>query len=71
MTAKKLPKWVRFIATDYNGETYGYEFRPFKSFVCLSWNCDGKFCLLSRTIHECLEWEDSLIKVPVEKEGGK
>ena len=54
-----LPDWVQYIATDFSGQKYGYENKPFKSDNGKWWFVrDGRVI----DIKARFDWENSLIE---------
>lgn len=64
----ELPDWVNFIATDWNGEKFGYLNRPNPSDdqwkISVNWEVDSESeCIqIGEAGTVCLEWKDSLIE---------
>ena len=59
------PEWVRFIATDKDGEVWAYQNKPFRE--RLSWHPDGGDCWLVSNLPSYCEqsdWKDSLEERP-------
>ena len=64
----ELPDWVNFIATDWNGEKYGFHDKPIAQsnawIISFNWETDSESeCVkIGDTGSICLDWKDSLIE---------
>lgn len=64
-----IPKWVNFIATNYNGMTWGYAMRPSKSHVLMVWDAHCAQIMLDPGKGNREDWETTLTEVEHEKDG--